>query len=132
MAVPFFLFIIVAAIALLPAVSAHCPLCTAGAMLAAGGAAYLGVSNGAIGIFIAMIVNMFLHSAMVQYVISVIGVIVYTGLIAWDTQNLKEMYRASNGDEANGKMAVMGALSLYMNFIMLFQFLLQFMGGNRN
>ena len=86
---------------------------------------------GAIGIFIAMIVNMFLHSAMVQYVVSVIGVIVYTGLIAWDTQNLKEMYRASNGDEANGKMAVMGALSLYLDFVNLFLMLIRLLGDRR-
>jgi len=86
---------------------------------------------GVIGLFIAMVVNMFLQSAMVHFVVSAIGVIVYTGLVVWDTQNLKLSYSSANGHESNGKMAVMGALSLYINFIMLFQFLLSFM-GNRN
>lgn len=84
---------------------------------------------GAWGLLIAMIVNLFLHSAMLHFVISAIGVIVYTGLVAFDTQNLKRMYSGANGTEANQKIAVMGALSLYINFIMLFQFLLQFMGS---
>lgn len=86
---------------------------------------------GAIGLLIAMLVNLFLKSAMMSFVISGIGVIVYTGLVAWDTQNLKEMYNSSSPGAAVKKMAVMGAFSLYMNFIMLFQFLLQFL-GNRN
>lgn len=81
------------------------------------------------GILLAIIVNMFLQSAMLQFVVSVLGVIVYTGLVAWDTQNLKETYSTTAGNEANGKMAVMGALSLYINFIMLFQFLMRFMGS---
>lgn len=83
------------------------------------------------GLLLAMIVNIFLQSAMVHFVISCIGVMVYTGLVAWDTQNLKRMYSASYSADGAGKMAVMGALSLYINFIMLFQFLLNFM-GNRN
>ena len=86
---------------------------------------------GAIGLLIAMVVNLFLQSTMLQFVISGIGVLVYTGLVAWDTQNIKETYNASHGQEANSKMAVMGALSLYINFIMLFQFLLSLL-GNRN
>ncbi len=86
---------------------------------------------GAIGLLIAMVVNLFLQSTMLQFVISGIGVLVYTGLVAWDTQNIKETYSASHGQEANSKMAVMGALSLYINFIMLFQFLLSLL-GNRN
>ena len=84
---------------------------------------------GAIGLLIAIIVNMFLQSSMLQFIISGVGVIVYTGLIAWDNQNIKESYSASHGEEANNKMAVMGALSLYINFIMLFQFLMQFLGN---
>lgn len=86
---------------------------------------------GAIGIFIAMLVNIVLQSEMVYFVVSVVGVIVYTGLTAWDTQNIKETYRASYGTAINDKMAVMGALNLYINFIMLFQFLLQLFGGRR-
>lgn len=86
---------------------------------------------GAIGLLIAMVVNLFLQSTMLQFVISAIGVVVYTGLIAWDTQSIKETYNVAHGHESNSKLAVMGALSLYINFIMLFQFLMQFM-GNRN
>lgn len=86
---------------------------------------------GAIGLLIAMVVNIFLKSAMLHFAISGIGVIVYTGLIAWDTQNIKETFRAGYGREEASKLATMGALSLYINFIMLFQFLLQFL-GNRN
>lgn len=84
------------------------------------------------GLFIALLVNLFFHSPMVYFVTSVIGVLVYTGLVMWDTQNLKLMYSGANGAEANGKMAVVGALSLYINFINLFMFLLRLMGNNRN
>lgn len=84
---------------------------------------------GAIGIFIAIIVNIFLKSEMLMFVTSVIGVIVYTGLTAWDTQRIKESYNAAHGDESNAKMAVMGALSMYLNFIMLFQFMLSLLGN---
>lgn len=86
---------------------------------------------GAIGLLIAMVVNMFLKSAMLHFVISGIGVIVYTGLIAWDTQKIKEGFSNGFGREEASKLATMSALSLYINFIMLFQFLLQFL-GNRN
>lgn len=86
---------------------------------------------GVIGLLIAMVVNLFLQSSMLQFVISGIGVLVYTGLVAWDTQNIKETYNASHGQESNNKMAVMGALSLYINFIMLFQFLMQFLGNRQ-
>lgn len=86
---------------------------------------------GAFGILIAMVVNLFLKSSGLDFVISGIGVIVYTGLIAWDTQWIKESYSNNASAEQNSKMAVMGALSLYMNFIMLFQFLIRFL-GNRN
>lgn len=84
---------------------------------------------GVIGLLIAIVVNIFLQSAMLDFVISAAGVLIYTLLVAFDTQNIKETYRASNGDDVNNKMAVMGALSLYINFIMLFQFILSFMGG---
>lgn len=86
---------------------------------------------GAIGILIAMVVNLFLQSSMLQFAISGIGVIVYTGLTAWDTQQIKETYSESAGREANRKMAIFGALSLYMNFIMLFQFMMSLL-SNRN
>lgn len=83
---------------------------------------------GLIGIVIASVVNIFLGSGALQFAISVIGVIVFTGLTAWDTQSIKEQYADGFGAEGNNKLAVMGALSLYLNFINLFQFLLQFMG----
>jgi len=87
---------------------------------------------GAFGLLIAMIVNLFMQSTMLQFVISGAGVLIYTGLVAWDTQNIKESYNTAHGAESNSKMAVMGALSLYINFIMLFQFLLNLLGGSRN
>ena len=86
---------------------------------------------GVIGLLIAMVVNIFLQSAMLQFVISAIGVLVYTALIAFDTQNIKETYNSARSKEESSKLATMGALSLYINFIMLFQFLLQLL-GNRN
>jgi FtsH-binding integral membrane protein len=86
---------------------------------------------GAIGLLIAMVVNLFLQSSMMQFIISAIGVIVYTGLTAWDTQKIKETYSESADPEANRKMAIFGALSLYMNFIMLFQFMMSLL-SNRN
>jgi len=84
---------------------------------------------GVIGILIAIVVNIFLQSAALDFAISVIGVLVYTGLVAYDTQNIKETYSRSYGDEANSKTAVMGALGLYINFIMLFQFILSLVGN---
>lgn len=83
---------------------------------------------GLIGILLAGLVNIFLGSSALQFAISVIGVVIFTGLTAWDTQNIKESYASSWGDEANSRLAVMGALSLYLNFINLFQFLLSLMG----
>ncbi|MGQ9368565.1 Bax inhibitor-1/YccA family protein [Azospirillum sp. ST 5-10] len=83
---------------------------------------------GLIGIVIASLVNIFVGSSALQFAISVIGVIVFTGLTAYDTQTIKESYAEHYGEEANTKLAVMGALSLYLNFINLFQMLLQLMG----
>lgn len=85
---------------------------------------------GLIGIFIAALVNMFLQSAMVHFVVSVLGVFIFTGLAAWDTQRLKETY-AHGAGEANDKLAVTGALSLYLNFINLFHAILHLMGDRR-
>ena len=75
---------------------------------------------GLIGIVIASLVNMFLHSAAMQFAISVIGVLVFTGLTAWDTQRIKEMYWEGDGAVVAGKKAIMGALALYLDFINLF------------
>ena len=85
---------------------------------------------GLVGIVLAGIVNIFMHSPMVQFVISAAGVLIFTGLTAWETQKLKNVYRAGD-DEGNAKMAISGALSLYLNFINLFQMLLRFMGDRR-
>ncbi|HEY3918147.1 MAG TPA: Bax inhibitor-1/YccA family protein [Stellaceae bacterium] len=87
---------------------------------------------GLIGIIIASLVNMFLHSAAMQFAISVIGVLVFTGLTAWDTQQIKEMYWEGDSAVIAGKKAIMGALRLYLDFINLFLMLMQLMGNRRN
>lgn len=87
---------------------------------------------GLIGIIIASVVNMFMHSSMMEFVISVIGVVVFTGMTAWDTQRIKETYSAAIGHESVTKMAIMGALSLYLDFINLFMMLLRLFGGSRD
>jgi len=87
---------------------------------------------GLIGIVIAGLVNMFLHSSGLQFAISVIGVIVFTGLTAWDTQRIKETYFAGDDEVIVGKKAIMGALALYLDFLNLFLFMLQFMGQRRD
>lgn len=87
---------------------------------------------GVIGLIIAMVVNMFLQSGLMALMISGIGVLIFSGLIAYDTQRLKMTYYALGGDKAAMGVATgFGALSLFINFINLFQFLLMFMGGNR-
>jgi hypothetical protein len=83
---------------------------------------------GLIGIILASLVNIFLGSSALQFAISVIGVLVFTGLTAYDTQMIKETYDENYGGEAVGKLAVMGALSLYLDFINLFQMLLSLLG----
>ena len=88
---------------------------------------------GVIGLIIAMIVNMFLQSGTFYLIISGLGVLIFAGLIAYDTQRLKMTYYALGGDQnAMGVATGFGALSLFINFVNLFQFLLAFMGGNRN
>ncbi len=84
---------------------------------------------GLIGLVIAMIVNIFLQSTMMHFVISGIGVLIFSGLIAYDTQNLKEQYSANWDNGTADKVAIFGALGLYLNFINLFQFLLAFFGN---
>ncbi|MCL2469160.1 MAG: Bax inhibitor-1/YccA family protein [Alphaproteobacteria bacterium] len=86
---------------------------------------------GVIGILLAMIVNIFMQSDMMQWIVSVLGVAIFTGLTAYDTQNIKRSYSERLPQETNNKLAVMGALRLYLNFINAFQFLLSLM-GNRN
>ena len=87
---------------------------------------------GLFGIIIAMLVNVFVHSAAIQFAISVIGVLIFTGLTAWDTQQIKEMYWEGDGSVVAGKKAIMGALRLYLDFINLFIMLLQLMGNRRD
>jgi FtsH-binding integral membrane protein len=87
---------------------------------------------GLIGIIIAGLVNLFLQSSAVQFAISVIGVIVFTGLTAYDTQSIKEMYFEYDDGSVASKKAVMGALRLYLDFINLFMMLLQLMGARRD
>jgi uncharacterized protein len=86
---------------------------------------------GLIGLVIASVVNIFLGSTALQFAISVIGVVVFVGLTAWDTQRLKEEYASSYDHTALGRMAIMGALQLYLNFINIFTFLLQLIGDRR-
>lgn len=83
---------------------------------------------GLFGIVIASVVNVFLESSMMQFIISVIGVLVFTGLTAWDTQRIKSEYAGMPGGEIAQKSAVMGALSLYLNFINLFMMLMHLLG----
>ena len=87
---------------------------------------------GLIGLIVAMIVNFFLASSALAFAISVIGVLIFAGLTAYDTQNIKNTYiqhAAAMDQEWLGKAAIMGALNLYLDFINLFMFLLQFMGN---
>ncbi len=86
---------------------------------------------GVIGIVIAMVVNIFLQSTMLQFVISVVGVLVFTGLAAYDTQSIKEIYNERDGEETMTKKAIMGALRLYLDFINLFIMLLYLLGDRR-
>lgn len=83
---------------------------------------------GLIGVIIASVVNIFLGSSALQFAISVIGVVVFVGLTAWDTQNIKEQYAENFDQESQQKLAVFGALSLYLNFVNLFQLLLSLTG----
>jgi uncharacterized protein len=84
---------------------------------------------GVIGILIAMVVNWFLGSSALDFAISVIGVLIFTGLTAYDTQKIKEMYYVGDDGSVAGRKAIMGALSLYLDFVLLFQFLLSLLGS---
>lgn len=88
---------------------------------------------GLLGVIIASVVNMFLHSPALQFAASLIGVLIFVGLTAYDTQRIKAAYYSVVGDtELVSKMAVMGALNLYMDFINLFLYMLRFFGDRRN
>jgi FtsH-binding integral membrane protein len=86
---------------------------------------------GLIGIVIASLVNIFIGSSALQFAISIIGVVVFVGLTAYDTQRIKEMYLDTDTGEIAGKKAVLGALALYLDFINLFMMLLQLFGQRR-
>tara|TARA_R110002012_G_scaffold36818_3_gene103800 strand:+ start:978 stop:1700 length:723 start_codon:yes stop_codon:yes gene_type:complete len=84
---------------------------------------------GLIGILIASVVNIFMASTMLQFMISVGGVLVFAGLTAYDTQNIKNMYIESDGHEVATKKSIMGALKLYLDFLNMFLFMLQLFGN---
>ena len=86
---------------------------------------------GLFGLILAMIVNIFLKSSGLEFAISAIGVLIFAGLTAWDTQKIKEMYDANDDGTISGRKTVMGALTLYLDFINLFLFMLRFLGDRR-
>ena len=86
---------------------------------------------GLFGLIIASVVNLFLHSSGLQFAVSVIGVLIFAGLTAYDTQRIKSMYLESDAHETRGKKVIMGALSLYLDFINMLLFLLQLFGNRR-
>ena len=87
---------------------------------------------GLVGVIIASLVNIFLASSALQFAISLIGVVVFVGLTAYDTQRIRDIYLGSDGAETTGKKAIMGALTLYLDFLNLFVLLLQLTGQRRN
>ena len=87
---------------------------------------------GLIGMILASLVNMFWPSGTMSFIISVAGVLIFSGLIAYDTQRIKEQYAEAYGTEMAEKVAIFGALSLYLDFVNLFQFLMSFMGQSRD
>ena len=87
---------------------------------------------GVIGLILASVVNMIWPSGTMSFIISAAGVLIFSGLIAYDTQRIKEQYADAWGSDALEKVAVFGALSLYLDFVNLFQFLMSFMGQERD
>ena len=86
---------------------------------------------GVVGLLVASLINLFVQSSGLQLVISFIGVLLFAGLTAYDTQKIKQVYYQVQGTEFMGKSVVLGALSLYLDFVNMFTFLLQFMGDRR-
>ncbi|MAU40379.1 MAG: hypothetical protein CMF31_02040 [Kordiimonas sp.] len=84
---------------------------------------------GLIGLIVASVVNIFLASSAMQFAISVIGVLIFAGLTAYDTQQIKEMYLESDGNDVMTKKSILGALRLYLDFLNMFMFLLQLLGN---
>jgi FtsH-binding integral membrane protein len=86
---------------------------------------------GLIGVVIASVVNIWLASSMLQWIVSVVGVLVFAGLTAYDTQQIKEMYYAGDDSATAGRKAVMGALRLYLDFVNMFMMLLHLFGNRQ-
>ena len=84
---------------------------------------------GVVGLFVAMLINLFLQSPAMMMAISAIGVLLFAGLTAYDTQRIKSLYFQVAGSDMMGKVIIMGALSLYLDFVNMFTFLLSFMGN---
>ena len=84
---------------------------------------------GVVGLIVAMLLNLWLQSPALMWAVSFLGVLIFAGLTAYDTQRLKRQYMQLRGTEFAGKAVILGALSLYLDFINMFQFLLQFMGS---
>ena len=87
---------------------------------------------GLVGIIVASLINFFMHSQQMDYIISIIGVIIFTGLTAYDVQKIKNIGDQAGDSTQTGKLGVMGALTLYLDFINLFLFLLRLFGGRKN
>ena len=87
---------------------------------------------GVIGLIIASLLNLFLQSSGLQFGLSILCVIIFAGLTAWDTQSIKEMYYAGDGYEMVQKKSIYGALRLYLDFINMFQAILMLTGSQRN
>ena len=86
---------------------------------------------GVVGLLVAMVINIFLQSTAMAFAISAIGVLLFAGLTAYDTQKIKSMYAHVAGTDMMGKSVIMAALTLYLDFINMFQFMLMFMGDRR-
>lgn len=86
---------------------------------------------GIIGALVLGIVNLFVQSSMLMNIVSIMSLIAFAGMTAWETQRMKEMYHPGHGTEANSRMAWMSALNLYISFIAMFQTILHFMGSQR-
>ena len=87
---------------------------------------------GVVGLIVASLLNLFLHSSGLQFGISILAVVIFAGLTAWDTQSIKEMYYEGDSYEAVQKKSIFGALRLYLDFINMFQAILYLTGSNRN
>jgi uncharacterized protein len=87
---------------------------------------------GVIGILVASLINFFMHSAQMDYIISILGVIIFTGLTAYDVQKIKNVGQYADDSAHSSKLGIMGALTLYLDFINLFLFLLRLFGGRKD